>query len=239
MIGKTILFDEAGKASRRIRTAASTVAFWVALRRRSEGNVTYVGTAYGGWTIPAGVIDSSWVCYTAGVGEDASFDIALAEMGCDVVAIDPTPRAVEYMRPVVAAHDNLRLAPYALWTHDTDVAFFPPADAGHVSFSVTNRQHTSTPLRVPGRAIDSIAEECGHGHIDLLKLDIEGAEYALLESLDLEALGVRVLCVEYHNDHGFWKMLEAARSVKRQGYRVVAVRKTDVTFRRIGAHERN
>lgn len=217
----------------RLRTRTSTVAFQIGLRARADANTTFLGTTYGGWTVPAGAIDSSWVCYTAGVGEDASFDVALAEMGCDVVAIDPTPRAIEYTKPLLDRHSNLRLAPYALWTHDTQVEFFPPADVSHVSFSVTNRQHTATPLRVPARTIASIAGEFGHEHIDLLKLDIEGAEYPVLSGLDLAALGVRVLCVEYHNDHGYRKMVRAARAIVRRGYAISAVKRTDVTFRRV------
>ena len=39
-----------------------------------------LGTAYGGWLIPADAgITSSSICYSAGAGEDISFDCALAE----------------------------------------------------------------------------------------------------------------------------------------------------------------
>jgi FkbM family methyltransferase len=168
------------------------------------------------------------------VGEDASFDVALAEMGCEVLAIDPTPRAVEYMKPLLARHPSLALAPYAVWTRDTDIDFFPPSDSGHVSYSATNRQHTTDPIRVPARTISSITREFGHERVDLIKLDIEGAEYQVIESLELEALGVRVLCVEYHPDHGLRRMLAAVRSVLRRGYQIVTVNRTDVTFIRKG-----
>lgn len=207
------------------------LALTVGLPPRScVDDLTELGTPYGGWAVPMETIDSSWVCYTGGVGEDASFDVALAEIGCDVVAIDPTPRAIEHMKPLVADHVNLRLAPYAVWVDDTEIEFFPPADPLHVSFSATNRQHTSHPIRVPARTIASIAHEFGHQRIDLLKLDIEGAEYPVLDSLDLVGLGVRILCVEYHHDHGIRRMVRAARSILKRGYRVAAVKQTDVTF---------
>jgi FkbM family methyltransferase len=188
-----------------------------------------LGTDYGGWRVPLDQIQPEWTCYTAGVGEDASFDLALAHMGCDVVAIDPTPRAVAYMRPLLS-RSNLRLAPYALWSEDREVEFFPPIDPTHVSFSITNRQHTHGALRVPGRTVGSIAREFGHASVELLKLDIEGAEYAVLESTDLVALGVRVLCVEFHDDQGLGGMLRAARAIIAQGFSPAAVAGTDVTF---------
>jgi hypothetical protein len=83
---------------------------------------------------------------------------------------------------------------------------------------------------VPARTITSIAAEFGDSSIELLKLDIEGAEYAVLGGIDLAALGVRVLCVEYHSDHGLGRVLRAAQSVIDQGYAVAALDKTDVTF---------
>jgi FkbM family methyltransferase len=219
-------------AGRRLRARLARAAFGIALRPRRDRDVTYMGTSYGGAAVPSGMIDSSWVCYTAGVGEDASFDLALARMGCDVVAIDPTPRAIEYMKPLLSEYPNLRLVRYAVWTADTEIDFFPPADPVHVSFSATNRQHTSEPIRVPARTIASIAEELGHERVDLLKLDIEGSEYPVLDALDLRRLGVRVVCVAFHNDHGVRRMVSAGRSVAAQGYQVSAVVRTDVTFRR-------
>lgn len=192
--------------------------------------LTQVGTSYGGWSIPVEQITPSWVCYTAGVGEDASFDIALAEMGCEVVAIDPTPRAVDYITPLLSRHENLVLAPYALWRTNGDVDFFPPANPDHVSHSISNVQHTGSAIQVPARTLDSIAQEYGHDTVDLLKLDIEGAEYAVLRSTDLGTLGIRVLCVEFHDDVGLRRMLAAVREVRRRGFSVGRVRNTDVTF---------
>jgi hypothetical protein len=39
--------------------------------------------------------------------------------------------------------------------------------------------------------------ENGHSRLDLLKLDIEGAEYRVLDSLTADGLDVRIICVEY------------------------------------------
>jgi FkbM family methyltransferase len=222
---------------RRLREAAVTRVFERILRRyQTNLELVYLGSQYGGWAIPRHSVDASWICYTAGVGEDASFDVALAEMGCEVVAVDPTSRAVEYMKPLLAKHPRLRLVPYAVWTRDSEIDFFPPSDVRHVSYSATNRQQTTNPIRVPARRIGSIAREFGHERVDLIKLDIEGAEYQVVESLELERLGVRVLCVEYHNDYGLQRMLGAVRSVLRRGYQILTVNRTDVTFvRNLGA----
>lgn len=201
-----------------------------AFSRRHDIALERVGGDYGSWTVPTG-IDETWNCLTVGVGEEAALDIALADRGCRVVAVDPTPRAVEYIEPLVESRPTLTFVPVALWTEDTELEFFPPANPEHVSFSATDRQGVSAePLIVPARSLETLCSDAGFATLDFLKLDIEGAEYPVLESIDLKAAGVRVLCVEFHNDHGLRAMYRAIRRVERQGYNVVNVRNTDVTF---------
>lgn len=212
---------------------ATRTAFRTAFRPNSDG-FERVGSVECGWHLPLGSISPSWVCYAAGVGEDASFDVGMAEHGCEVVSVDPTPRAIAYIEPIVATHANLRLARYALWTESTELEFFPPADPAHVSFSVTNLQSTESPIVVPGRTLPEIMSEFGHDEVHVLKLDIEGAEYPVLDRLDLDTLGVRVLCVEYHfKEVGLSGMIRAVRRMQRRGFRVGHINRTDVTYTRV------
>jgi FkbM family methyltransferase len=205
--------------------------FSAAVRPAASGTeLERLGDDACGWVVPVRLVHEDWVCYTVGVGENATFDQALADIGCEVVAIDPTPRSIEHLAPLVGSNPRLRLLPYALWTEDRDVHFYAPADPAHVSHSITNLQGTTETITVPGRRLETIAAELGHEQIDLLKLDIEGAEYDVLRSIDLQALGVKVLCVEYHHDRDLGRMLEAVRDVERRGFRPVHVRGTDVTF---------
>ena len=52
--------------------------------------------------------------------------------------------------------------------------------------------------RKPPRTLPSLMEELGDQQLQLLKLNIGGDEYCLLETLELRSLGVRVLLVEFH-----------------------------------------
>jgi len=54
-----------------------------------------LGTNYGGWHIPIDIkLDENSIVYSAGVGEDISFDLLLSEkFDCNIVLIDPTKRA--------------------------------------------------------------------------------------------------------------------------------------------------
>lgn len=203
----------------------------LAFGKPSGTSLLRVGSEYGGWHIPP--VDPTWVCCTAGVGEDSTFDVALAERGCSVVAVDPTPRAIAHIQPLLKFHPTLQFAPYAVWDERTELEFFPPADAAHVSFSATNLQGTRKPIIVKARPLDELMQAFGYAQMQLVKLDIEGAEYRVLQSLDLDALGIEVLCVEFHfGDRGLPRMIRAIRQIEKRGFRVAHIVHTDVTFLR-------
>jgi len=81
-------------------------------------------------------------------------------------------------------------------------------------------------------------KENGHKGLDLLKLDIEGAEYKVIESLLEDQLDVRVICVEYDEAHtplddGYLaRMTGSIESLLESGYSLVAVDGCNYTFRR-------
>ena len=74
----------------------------------------------------------------------------------------------------------------------------------------------------------------GHKQIDLLKLDIEGSEYEVLDELLKERLAVRQICVEYHHNivpgisrtQSVWSILR----LKARGYRLIDQTGNNHTF---------
>jgi FkbM family methyltransferase len=180
-----------------------------------------LGSPYGGWTVPIDPIDENWVCYCVGVGEDISFDCALVErFGCSVYAFDPTPRAIAHVeelerrvRAGVAmpinnkpgTHyeispdqlDRLHFAPYGVWSENTTQRFFAPKNKAHVSHSIVNLQKTDDYFTAECRTLASLMAEHNHDRIDLLKLDVEGAEYEILEAMLRDGVRPKVLGIEF------------------------------------------
>src|SRR5207237_663628 len=86
---------------RRARVAVLARIFPVLLRRDRSISVIRLGSEHGGW-VPRDGLGPRSVCYCAGVGDDSSFDLALAEtVGAGAVSLDPTPRAVAYVRHLI------------------------------------------------------------------------------------------------------------------------------------------
>ncbi|OLE31416.1 MAG: hypothetical protein AUI36_29700 [Cyanobacteria bacterium 13_1_40CM_2_61_4] len=194
-----------------------------------------VGSEACGWTVPASLITEGSVCYCVGAGEDISFDLALIDRcGCPVYGFDPTPRAKLHVERVAKNNPKYHFAGIGLWTADVPMKFYAPRNPAHVSHSITNLQHTANFFVADCRRLSSLMRSLGHNHIDLLKLDVEGAEYGVLESILADELRVDVICVEFDQPAPLrrtWKMIAA---LNESGYRAVYAERWNWTF----VHER-
>ncbi|SDT01162.1 methyltransferase, FkbM family [Nocardioides scoriae] len=210
--------------------ASRSVVRW-STRTTPRGDLVRLGSEYGGWWVPADLIGRDSTCYLAGVGEDVTFDLALVDrFGCEVWAIDPTPRAIEHVATIT--EPRFHLLPIGLWGSDTTLGFHAPADPTHVSHSATNMQRTAVSFEAECRTVRSVMADRGHVRLDLLKLDIEGAEVPVLEDLLAHGPLPRVLCVELdapEAPHRTWGRLRRLRAA---GYVCRRVEGRNYTFTR-------
>ena len=201
-------------------------------RLHPRHDMARLGNDYGGWIIPASLLDASSICYCAGVGEDISFDLALIErFGCKVEAFDPTPEAKTYVTGLPDVPAALRLHEYGLWSNNETLRFYAPRDPGvDISHSVVNLQGTETYFEAPVKNLQTIMQELGHTRIDLLKMDIEGAEHVVLENMEAANIWPRVLCVEFDQPSSFFWIRDKLKMLQRHGYTVMATEKWNFTF---------
>jgi FkbM family methyltransferase len=128
-----------------------------------------LGSRHGGWTLVDSKSLRESVVVSCGLGEDASFDVELANrFAAKVVIVDPTPRAVRHFQQITeryglpatnsymdkgaaqnpAAYDLSQISPKrfdlvqkAVWNKNGTVKFFAPKNHNHVSHSIVNFQH--------------------------------------------------------------------------------------------------
>jgi FkbM family methyltransferase len=189
-----------------------------------------VGSEGAHWTVPLAEFDSSSVCYLAGVGEDISFDIALVEKtSCEAHSFDPTPRAAAHVEPIDLPN-GYTFHQFGIWSSNTTLKFFAPANLANVSHSILNLQRTEEFFEADVRRVKSVMDELGHTKLDLLKIDIEGAEYEVLESLLQDKINVRYLCVDFDQPYPFIKTLRMLRRLKKHGYFPITIEGWDISF---------
>jgi FkbM family methyltransferase len=208
------------------------LALWgkeLILRPEVRHATEFHGTEYGGWAILADSLTSESVVLSAGVGEDVSFDLSLIrKYRCDVLAFDPTPKSIAWVRASIR-DEHFRFFPIALSRSDEQLRLYLPKRADYVSASVSpGANRSGDAIEVPARRLVTLAGELGLSHIDLLKMDIEGAEYPVIADLTSapEHLLPRQLLVEFHHffpEIGVIATREAIETLRNKGYRVAWV----------------
>ena len=194
------------------------------IRSDSRKDIVAMGRHHGVWRIPGDLLDASSVCYCVGVGDDTSFDEDLIQKyGCDVHAFDPRPKAVAHGRAVAARQPKFHFHEVGLWDQDTTLKFYVPANPAWSAYSVANLQGTDQHIECRVERLSTIMKRLGHTRLDLLKLDVEGAEYQVLSDLVRERIFPTVLAVEFDQPMPVRKTLAAVRELKASGYRLVLI----------------
>ena len=169
-------------------------------RVRLARELTRCGSEYGGYFLDTSILPQEPIVYSAGIGLDISFDLALIrQYGCTVHAFDPTPRVQGWIEgQPLSAH--FRFYPVGIADVDGNLAFFLPSRPDFISHSVVRSpQYSGQSITVPVIRLATAMTRLRHNHIDVLKLDIEGGEYAVLKDLIRENIAVHQLCIEFHH----------------------------------------
>ncbi len=192
------------------------------------------GSRYGGWDLVTRDIGPDSVIYSFGIGEDASFDVGVIErFGVTVHGFDPTPKSVAWvqsqgMPPQFVMH-VLGIADF-----DGEISFNPPENPDHVSHTMLERPSTQAKaITVPVERLSTIMTRLGHAHIDVLKMDIEGAEYDVVNDLRRSGIRPGQILIEFHHRFpgvGVDKSKDAIATIRAMGYHLYSVSATNEEF---------
>jgi|1185.fasta_scaffold06522_3 FkbM family methyltransferase len=169
-----------------------------------------LGTKYGGWWIYAPAVRADPLLIDCGLGVDISFPAAfLARFGGHVVGIDPNPAALDYARARCPQGMEVRAA--AFWSEAArELTFHLPrplaelpkgADGVSGSLLATHEYAGAKVLTVRTTSLAEVLGSVGQEECDVLKLDVEGAEYEVLASLCAsgDIRRARQLLIEFHH----------------------------------------
>jgi FkbM family methyltransferase len=140
---------------------------------------------------------------------DAGANIGLASIyftnkfpNSNIIAVEPEESNFEILKTNVAPYDNIIPIRAALWHENKEITLVDP-DAGKWGFMTQERDNIEESFgeilqEVQGVTVDTIMKEHRIEHIDILKIDIEGAEREVLRDPSSWLGKVDALIVELH-----------------------------------------
>jgi FkbM family methyltransferase len=203
----------------------------------------WYGNSYGGFYVHSTPLNSNSIVYSIGIGKDISFDCKIIKKHqCKIFAFDPTPKSIEWIKNQDLGK-KMTFYPIGIDSKiNGKVKFYLPKNEKAVSASSVLLENISSYnyIEVDMLTFKSLIELNKNKHIDLLKLDIEGAEYDVIRSiLACKDVTINQFIVEFH-DRNFnaipLKSLEIVNEMISEGYKIfgVSLSKEEVSF----IHER-
>ena len=194
-------------------------------------------TLYGGdhgWVIDESSIDSESIIYSVGVGSNIDFDLKLIDsLGVTIHAFDSTPRSIEWVKKQNLPNKFI-FHPVGLAAENGFMNFYPPAKSTSTHFSPVDRyRNTDNEIKAPVKNIDTIASELGHKKIDLLKMDIEGAEYEVIKALPDSEVIINQILIEFHHMYkgiSISQTVEAINTLKNLGFELFNISQRTYEF---------
>lgn len=185
----------------------------------------FIGTKYGGWWIPKNMkLNENSIIYSGGIGEDMSFDLRMQHLfNCNVICIDPTKRAVKHFEELKEYYNTkewkfsgdiqkdykeqidslnpdfskIKYLSIGLWDKKDTLKFYKQNNETYVSQSLIDGMFSNNYEQIEVDTIDNIMKSLNHTHIEILKIDIEGAEVKVLKDLFSKQIFPKLLLVEF------------------------------------------
>ena len=190
----------------------------------------WYGNEYGGFYAAPQFLNEKSIVYSFGIGEDVSFDCSLiTNHGCQVFGFDPTPKSIQWIKDhILDFPSNFHFYEYGIADKSCKVDFFLPNKSSHVSGSFVEQVNVNIDqkIQVDMRSLRDITVDLGHKVIDILKMDIEGAEYVVLNNILSDKIRINQILIEFHDrffSDGKERTKTAIAELKKKGYHVFGV----------------
>lgn len=186
------------------------------------------------WKYIPSLLNEQSIVYSLGVGDLIDFDLDLiSDHGLTVHAFDPTPFAEEWVKGQ-SLPDRFVFHPWAAAGEDGSLRLYRRVNtrgkASKVMWTAGSEAGDAEDfIDAPAYTISTIMEKLGHSQVDMLKIDVEGAEYLILEGLKAGTNLPKQLLVEYHHRFpgvGKQRTAYSISKLRQLGYKIFGISET-------------
>jgi FkbM family methyltransferase len=161
-----------------------------------------------------------------------AYEVLRKNEGFKIIAVEPFPNNYRILENKIN-NENIHLVKQAVWTIDDEIVEFYVEGFSSLDntsmfgrVSSTKRHavlggHRGETLRVRTVRLDTLVKRFRLECVDLVKMDVEGAEYEILTDPTLDLSKVQNIIVEIHYRFGSRESWEIMRALARQGFKIV------------------
>jgi len=189
---------------------------------------------YSDWDVVPDLLKDGDIVYSFGICDDIGFELDALKKGVNIFAFDPTPYSVNWIKKQKLPA-NFNFYPWAASATDGHFYLYPRVEKKGKKSSIMYTFHKEAGagdegVEVEALSLQSIADKLGHKEINVLKMDIEGAEYEVIDNLLKSDFRPRMLLVEFHHRFkgiGRDKTAKTVHALREAGYLIASVSLTN------------
>jgi FkbM family methyltransferase len=160
---------------------------------------------------------SNILCF--GLGSNMTFEGELAKyLNATVHCFDPTEQALKLSERYIGDRTDLILYPWGISDKDEIIKFYLNTVPGMGSLSIENLSYGEYYVEAQVYSLKTICEKVGMDKVDFLKIDVEGAEYGVIDDLAKQEIEVDQFALEFDQPMPPWRTMAAFEKLYSVGY---------------------
>lgn len=206
--------------------------------------------------IPVNSINNGDIVYSFGAEEEITFEVQLAkQFKANVFVFDPTPNSKKHFDLIMCnskqgkktfyfpkrftdrfydiSKNDLDLITFngvGISKNDTESKVYFTKDKKMFSLQQDHLFSELSVEKIPFKRLTTIMKEKGHKEIQLIKLDIEGEEYGVIDDMIRQNIRPKILLLEFHIPKLNRQFRKSVKQLVKYGYLLTFRRKSDFSF---------
>jgi FkbM family methyltransferase len=198
----------------------------------------WISGGYESWGVSPSRLPQHPLIYSFGIGRTLEWELELIQkFRAEVHAFDPTPASIAWIAQQ-SLPPSLHAHAWGLSDKDGELFLYPPKSDDGENFTqekleYVSAQHSARAIAVPVKRALTTMRELGHHHLDLLKIDVEGAEFEAIPEMLTSGVRPDQLMLELHYHYptrSFKEGLALIRTIEGAGYRCSHISQRGLEF---------